>query len=169
MQVIFQDFQTEYVSKGKQGYEKGTVTYTVNGQNRTQSMVSFTNPAVFKLLKEVSSGTVLEVEITKNAAGYNQWASASRVEAGAAPAATASPAVRVSGSNYETADERKLKQMFIVKQSSISSAIALLTAGLKPGAEAPGVGQVLDVAQEFVDFVYGVNDIIGDDNPEVGA
>lgn len=55
-------------------------------------------------------------------------------------------------STYETPEERAVKQIYIVRQSSISSAIGLLTTGAKvpPDADA-----VLEVAKKFETFVFG--------------
>jgi hypothetical protein len=69
-------------------------------------------------------------------------------------AAQAIPAKTVSssgGSTYETKEERAVKQRYIVRQSSISSAIELLTSN---GLEST-VGDVLNVAKQFEAFVFG--------------
>jgi len=164
--IVLQEFVVEKIQKGKTSYEKGVATYTFNGANKTQTLVSFANPDVFKTLKTVPSGTSLVVDTTKNDAGYDQWSKVS-VEGTEAPSkgSTASPATRVAGSNYETPEERKQRQLLIVKQSSITNAISMLTPGAKSSLKKE---DVLELAQELVDFVYGVDDLIGIDNPAVG-
>ncbi len=157
--IVIQDFATETITKGRNSYEKGVVTYTFNGANKTQTLMSFANPAVFKEVKNTPSGTTLIVETTKNDKGYDQWSSVTREGATlAAPAVTGQgstgAATRVSGSNYETPEERKQRQLFIIRQSSISNAIELLSVGSKVP---PKTTDVLDTAQEFVDFVYGID------------
>lgn len=60
----------------------------------------------------------------------------------------ASPAPR---SNYETPEERAQKQVYIIRQSSISSAVALAAT-----MKFKSVQDVLAVAKEFEGFVMGV-------------
>jgi hypothetical protein len=54
-------------------------------------------------------------------------------------------------SNYETADERAARQVMIVRQSSISNAVALL----KTEKHTPTTEEVLAVAKQFENFVLG--------------
>lgn len=54
-------------------------------------------------------------------------------------------------STYETPEERAKKQVFIIKQSSISSAIAFIGATTKKGT----VTDVLDIAKHFESYVLG--------------
>ena len=154
--IVLQEFVTETITKGRNSYEKGVATYTYNGQNKTQTIMSFANPAVFKEIKNTPSGATLVVEVTKNDKGYDQWSSVTREGAASqAPAAgTTGATTRVAGSNYETPEERKQRQLFIIRQSSISNAIETLSVGAKTP---PKVEDILSVAQEFVDFVYGVD------------
>lgn len=159
MRVKIVNVDVEHVVKGKSRYSKATVAYLYNGEARTQNVVSFTNPAVFKTVQE-SVGQEVEVEVTKNDAGYNQWSSVT-VD-GAAPtdnpkgnpvqSTTATPQpTRVTGSNYETPSERADRQVYIVKQSSISSAIALSEANKAKSTPE----DIIETAQKFVDYVFG--------------
>lgn len=157
--ITLQDFRTETITKGRNSYEKGTATYTYNGAQKTQTLMSFANPAVFATLKNAASGTVFVVETSKNDKGYDQWSSVrpeGEAAASGAPA-KAGATTRVAGSNYETPEERKQRQLYIIKQSSISSAIEALTPGAKASLD---IKQVLAVAQEFVDFVYGTDALV---------
>ncbi len=159
MKVKILDVNVENIVKGKSRYSKAAVTYTYNGEARTQNIMSFTNPAIFKAVQE-KVGQEVEITITKNAAGYNEWASLDDVGSGASPqssvptsapvSAAAPNTTRVTGSNYETATERAAKQVYIVKQSSLSSAIALTTANKEKATP----DEVIAVAQKFVDFVF---------------
>jgi hypothetical protein len=160
MKVKILDVNIENVVKGKSRYSKAAVTYSYNGEARTQNIMSFTNPAIFKAVQE-KVGQEVEITITKNAAGYNEWASlddigsgassqASTLPSSAPPAASAGPTTRVTGSNYETPAERAAKQVYIVKQSSISAAVAL--AG--NNKEKQTAAEIIKTAQEFVDFVF---------------
>jgi hypothetical protein len=64
----------------------------------------------------------------------------------------ATPAPR---SNYETPEERAQRQVLIVRQSSLSSAVAMLTAGAKTP---PKVEDVLALASRLEGFVFGIKD-----------
>jgi hypothetical protein len=158
MRFVFQGLTTENVVKGKSRYTKAVVEYTYNGEPRKQTMMSFSNPGIFKQVQELTPGQEIEVDVIKNDAGYNEW---SRITVGdssaAAPArqgSTGTPTAgvtKVTGSNYETATERAARQVLIVKQSSLSAAVASLT----PGAKAPlDLDEVIDRAQRMVDWVF---------------
>lgn len=158
MRIKILDCSVEHVVKGKSKYSKATVAYSYNGEARTQNIMSFTNPAVFAKVQE-SVGKEMEVTITKNDAGYNQWASLEEPGSGgeqtsaATSSYTAAPnsiGVRVTGSNYETPVERAKKQVYIVKQSSISAAIALAA----NNKEKTSPTDVIATAQTFVDWVF---------------
>jgi len=163
-QITIQDVTTEYVKKGRSGYTKATVVYTdEKGENRTKPLMSFSNPAVFEALKDASQGDKFEIKVVKEGEYWN-WSAASKVTADSAPgAAKAVSGGKVVGSNYETADERKVKQLYIIKQSSISNAIEFVKYSQRDGVEPYTVGDILDIAQQFVDFVYG------NDSEEVGS
>lgn len=149
MQVTLKDLAIEDVAKGRSKYQKATVTYTTaGGETRTQSIMSFANPEVFKTIQTFKTGDVVDVTLTKNDAGYVNWAKV--VLAGAAKAA-APAGGKVVGSNYETPDERKLRQMYIIKQSSIANAIDYFKARNQTEFD---INMLLGVAQDFVDFVY---------------
>jgi hypothetical protein len=156
MRFVFQSVSITDEKKpgAKQGYQKAVVIYTYNGEPRKQTIVSFSNPAIFKQIQELEQGQEIEVDVIKNAGGFNEWksisASASGSPAsGSAPQATATP-TRVVGSNYETKDERAARQVLIVKQSSLGSAVEYL-ASREPDAS---VDRVLSVAQNFTDWVF---------------
>ena len=151
--ITVQEVTTEYVKKGKGGYTAATVVYSDNGKNFTKKIMSFANPAVFDVIKDAKQGEQYDVTVTKDGEYYN-WSSITKSDT--PPMAKAAVGGgKVTGSNYETADERKVKQLYIIKQSSIANAIEFIK--LTEGA-APEVTDVLDIAQQFVDFVYGTNE-----------
>jgi hypothetical protein len=168
-EATFQEFTTELVTKGRGKYEKGVVTYTYQGQNKQGTMVDFSNPQVFKLLKTLKSGTPILVTTAKNAGGYDFWQTVKVVDENAPmpeqspPKAAGAPSsVRVGGSNYETPEERKQRQLYIIRQSSISNAIESLVPGSKVALDS---AVVLELAQKYVDFVYGVDELVKDATP----
>lgn len=65
-----------------------------------------------------------------------------------------SPAKPTSGYNnrdFETKEEREKKQVYIVRQSSISAAISLL----KTEKKVPTTFEILETAKQFEQFVFG--------------
>ena len=55
-------------------------------------------------------------------------------------------------STYETAEERAKKQVYIVRQSSVSSAIAALSVGSKSKL---GANEVIEEAKKYESYVFG--------------
>lgn len=131
-------------SKGK--YNQLTVDYTDvgSGKDHTYKLMSFVNKDAYLLLKSAKSGDVFDVVTNKNDKGYWTWESVST--AGTKP--KANPAPR---STYETPEERAQKQIYIVRQSSLTNAIALL--GSKAKVEA-----VISVARQFEQYVFGLDE-----------
>lgn len=151
MKVRIVNVDIENVVKGKSRYSKATVAYLFNGEARTQNIMSFVNPDVFKTVQE-SVGQEVEVTVTKNDAGYNQWSAVSPAgSGGGAPTPSAAPAAPASRSNYETAEERANRQVYIVKQSSLANALTYMElTKSKPTPE-----EVTALAQQFTDWVFG--------------
>lgn len=162
--IQVQEVNVSSAGNGPRKYQIANVIYSYNGENRTQKIMSFANPEVFKAIQDVKSGQTVEVDTVKNDKGFTNWSRVAVVasDGSSAPASAKAGAVgptKVVGSTYETAEERKVKQMLIVKQSSISNAIDYLK-GNAPDAEF-NVSIVLEIAQQFVDFVYGTNETLG--------
>lgn len=169
MQITIQEVTVEKVAKGKQGYEVATVVYTDKGKNATKKIPSFAQPSVFVEVKNATPGSVWEVDLKKEGDYWN-WVAIKPANSDAAPARTtgyvaaAPTGGKVTGSNYETPDERRIKQMYIIKQSSISNAIDYYKMNC---VNEVSVSSVLETAQQFVDFVYGTgakSDIFNEPN-----
>lgn len=149
---------------GKGTYGKLTVAYRDDkGKLSEKTILSFTNPAVFKTFERAEAGTEINVKSEKVGDYWNWTAiltdgevSQALVSNGAT--ASAAGATRVTGSNYETKEERALKQRYIVKQSSLSAAVSILTVGAKTP---PEVDAVIALADKFVDYVFS------DDSKEI--
>jgi hypothetical protein len=107
---------------------------------------------VFKAVQDMQQGKTYTITTEKNDKGYWQW-EAVATEEESKPSSAQTPAKTVS--NYETREERQQRQQFIIRQSSITSAIALLAAN---GGKKNTVEETLEVAQQFVDFVNGAAD-----------
>lgn len=166
--VTIQEVTIDNGGAGKNKWQKATVTYTHNGQNRKQTVMSFSNPAVFAYVSKIQHPVSVNVTVTKNAKGYDEWAAVEpanneavgMAQQGFLKAAGAPSGGKMVGSNWETPEERAKRQLMIVRQSSISNAIEFLKLDPRDAPEAP-VETVLAIAQNFVDFVYGTEEKLG--------
>ena len=140
-------------SNGKGTYGQLTVLYKTNGKVAEKKLMSFVNPSVFKHLEKAQRGDSINVTSVKNEkTGFWDWTAIGGDEvATSTSAAPQSTNTRVTGSNYETKEERALRQRYIIRQSSISSAVASLVPGAKSALNA---GDVLRLAKEFEDYVF---------------
>ena len=105
------------------------------------------NKASFDILKSATVGSKYTVTATKNEQGYIDWVNAVPY---VAPAGL--PAPTTSKSTYETPEERAKKQVYIIRQSSISTAATIITAGVKPGTEV-NIQAVFDLAENIFTWV----------------
>lgn len=151
MQTLIKNVEVEWNGVGAKRWGKAVVTHDAGKGEKKQNVVSFKNPEVFKKVQELVGQTV-EVENVKDGDFWN-WKSIS--SAGSQTTASSSTAqnstTRVSGSNYETKEERAARQVLIVKQSSLSAAVATLTPGAKAALDPKAV---LGLAQEYTDWVF---------------
>lgn len=131
-------------------YSQAEVAYKQDGAIKGKKIVSFSNPTVFETLSGARQGEVFDIKLEKDVKGYWQWIGINKGDASDAP----QPAFvkKPSGSTYETPDERAKKQVYIVRQSSISNAIAM---GHKK------LPEVLQTAKELEQYVFGSNDKTG--------
>jgi hypothetical protein len=162
--ILSVDIKTIPTAKGS--YQTAEVAFkndSFQGKVEGKKIMSFgaTAPS-FKVLQSAQSGKSYEVEIIKNDKGFNDWVGMVPATAGA-PAASQAAVVGLSTapkagasfaptkSTYETAEERAVKQVYIVKQSSLSAAINTLSVGAKKLEPAA----VMILAQTYTDFVFG--------------
>lgn len=119
---------------------------------------------VFALAKPTE---VYDVEMIKGEK-YWDWVKATKGVANAT--APSSPKLASGGtsssvttrSTYETPEERAIKQVYIVRQSSLNVAQQILSVGAKA---APKSGDVIALAKEFEAYVFGT----GEDAKTVAA
>ena len=144
---------TKTSSNGKP-YVQVEVAYKDLKQNKVASkkLMPFGEGAeVAKLMSEAKPGDVFQVKILKNEkTGYWDWLDAKQAAPGT-EAMTNNKATPTPKSTYETPEERAKKQVYIVKQSSLSAAIQLLSVGAKTP---PDAASVLSTAQKFTDWVF---------------
>mgnify|MGYP003633214254 FL=1 len=158
--VDVSNLNTHTAKNGRQ-YQSVEVMYKNDqGQAQNKKLMSFANPAVFKAAQEWQKGDVVHVSTEKDTNGYWQWTAVGGADdttdtgGSSAPAAqgnAAKPATRVSGSNYETKEERAARQVMIVRQSSLSNAVATL--GIE-GSKATA-NDVISLAKLYESFVLG--------------
>lgn len=143
-----------HAAKNGRSYQSLEVTYKdEQAQTKTKKLMSFSNPSVFNHIKGLGKGDAVNVTTTKDDQGYWQWTAiggeASASESSSKPAATG--VNKTTGSNYETKEERAARQVYIVRQSSISAAIGALTVGAK---SVPTSDAILALAKEFETYVF---------------
>ncbi len=156
--VDVSNLNTHTAKNGRQ-YQSVEVMYKNDqGQAQNKKLMSFANPAVFKAAQEWQKGDVIHVSTEKDANGYWQWTAVGGADdttdtgGSSAPSTqgnAAKPATRVSGSNYETKEERAARQVMIVRQSSLSNAVATL--GIE-GSKATA-NDVITLAKLYEQFV----------------
>lgn len=131
-------------------YAKMDVHFIREGKssNRTIAGVGKSKD-VLNVLKEANPGDLYDIELVKSADDkYWNWEGAKKAEK-QVEAAAAKTSYQTK-STYETPEERAKKQVYIIRQSSLSNAIEYLTAQGKKYSPA----EVFDHAQNFVDFVF---------------
>jgi hypothetical protein len=165
MQVKIKVISVEntYVPTAKGGYNKLEVAYKNIDSGKVESKVLMSfglTENSYKALADAKSNDQFVVESEKkpgkDGKEYWTWLSASQQ----APGTVMEPQVKTAGtpvpkSNYETPEERAKKQVYIVKQSSLGSAIELLSIGAKTP---PTKQDVLALAQEFTDWVFATQE-----------
>lgn len=153
MQITFTGAESVFTKTAKGGYSTMTVSYVdEKGANKSWKLISFANPKVFDTLKAAKPNEVYEITTRKNDKDFTEWASATLVGTSAtSPSPAAAPNKSPVVSQYETRDERNQRQRFIIRQSCLSNAIAMLT----PGSKSPlDLATVATLADALVAYVY---------------
>ena len=145
MQITISNVDVQ--NKGK--YQLAVVEYlNQEGKQEKKNVVSFANKALYATLSTAKQGEVFDVQFAKNDKGYWEFTEANKTQGGVSQTKSASPTPR---STYETPEERAARQVYIVRQSSISAAINILAVG----AKSLEVDKVLSVAKQLESFVFG--------------
>ena len=124
------------------------------GKVASKQLFSFgAQKGAFDSLQVAAPGQTYNLTVVKNDKGYNDWTNAmlgqAQPVAAAGPAMAQSTNVQVK-STYETPEERAKKQVYIVRQSSLSSAVDTLSVG----AKSVSPDDVLKLAQRYYDWVF---------------
>lgn len=145
------------VPTAKGSYDTLEVTYknlSFDGKVEAKKLMSFTNKEVFNAIKSSSANDIFEITRQKDDKGYWQWIGIG--PSNGAPA-TVSVTAKTTAPNpapkstYETAEERAARQVMIVRQSSLATAVNLL----KTDKKVPPVAEILLVAKQFESYVFG--------------
>jgi hypothetical protein len=163
--------QTNKAGKPMQVLEVAYKNLTFQGKVESKKLFDFGVQAdVFKTLATAAAASHWDVEVKKNDAGYNDWIKvtkgngASSVADQPTRATASSPAVTKGG--WETPEERAKKQIYIVRQSSISAAVNALTA---TGKVIPNANEVIDYARQLEEFVFSSDNVKAVVGKDVGS
>lgn len=145
-----------------------------SGREKKRQMIEFNSGAAFQKLADSELGSTWEVS-TKPAKDpqYTDWVDATPVASEepveAAKAAgkgkTTTPAAAPFKSTYETPEERARKQVYIVRQSSLTNAISILGFQCTNG-QAMNTSSVIAVAKELEAYVFGTQ-VSDSDEPSI--
>ena len=152
---------THSAKNGRQ-YQSLEVTYkNEQGQAQSKKLMSFSAPDVFKAAQGWTKGDSVNVSTKKDDNGYWQWMKILEDgeidnQAPAAQAATTQGAKPVAArtSNYETPEERAARQVMIVRQSSLSNAVATLALERNQISTA-SANDIISLAKLYEGYVLG--------------
>ena len=156
IQVLSTSVETKPTQKGS--YQQLEVAYKnlTFGKVESKKLMSFGAGAdVFKVMATATAASVWDIEVVKNDKGFNDWVKATKGTAVSSvvdqptKANVSSPAATKGG--WETPEERAKKQIYIVRQSSISAAVNALSVGVK---SPPKAVEVIEYARELEEYVF---------------
>lgn len=148
MAISIELIKSEVVPNGK--YQILTATYkTPDGKQDAKKLMSFdaNTKDVYKVLSQAQPGDCFSVTSEK-VGDYWKWTAIST--AGKAVAGPSGGRTNTVSRTYETPEERAARQTYIVRQSSIASAIELL----KDPKKAASVDDVIATARQFESYVF---------------
>ena len=150
LQIEVIDVSKPTITKTKTGkgeYSTIEVSYRKDGKIEGKKLFSFASPQIYNAAQSWKKGDVINLEIAKEEAkdgrSYWQWKHILNDS-------------EVAVANTETkqtpaSQERANVQLYIIKQSSLSNAVATLAVGSK----AIKAEDVISLAEKYVDFVLG--------------
>lgn len=151
--------KTDVENKGK--YNMAIVHYDQDGQSKEKKLMSFTFPDVYKTLVNANVGDAYDIKAEKDGKFWN-WVQATLVGGAGTPATTTGGSTTTTTrGGWETPEERAIKQVYIIRQSCLSTAATLL-AGKGKAAD------VVEVAKQFEAYVHGVQEVLEEPKLEEG-
>lgn len=153
MQIQIQFLSVTEENRGK--FKMAEVIYKDlnSGKPGNKKIASFSK-GVYDVIVKAKSGDLFTVDMQKNDKGYWDWTQVKPTDSvsttSSAEGKSSFPAPK---SNYETPEERAKKQVYIVRQSSLSTAVDYLngTGAIKKSS----AQDVILCAKEFEDYVFG--------------
>ena len=145
-------------TKADKGYMVADVKYLKDGADESKKIMSFAAPNVYAILEGLKAFPVDANIIQKKEGKYWNWKDIELggKSNGSAGQPASKPAGKVLGSNYETSDERAKRQVYIVRQSSVSTAVELFKAKFPKGVEAT-TEEVIEEAKKIEAYVFEVH------------
>ena len=128
---------------------------TDDGKIKGMRIFGFGNmKPIFDVASAATKGDVLEASFQQNEKGYWEFANLENTgtKAATAPETSVSAPAARKGGDWETSEERARKQVYIVRQSSISAALEFLKHNLPKNAIT--VSDVVGVAKQFESYVF---------------
>lgn len=177
MQIEIIAVVTEAKKNSRGGiYNEAVITFknkSFQDKIETKKLLDFASKDVYSTISQAKFGEVYEIIRTKDEQGYWQWTGIGGTEQVIPAQPQGNPMTKTAAvtpkSTYETAEERAVRQVMIVRQSSIANAIALLAAN---GGKKNTTDEVIVIAKQFEDYVLGketienpFTDIVEDDLP----
>lgn len=166
IQIEIVNVNVSTIPTAKGSYQVADVAYknkSFQDKIEGKKVMSFSNKDVFNALTKASFGDIFTVSRAKNDKGFWDWTA---INPGTSPAVQDSNTPDATSvhktnapmktgnvtpkSNYETPEERAQRQVLIVRQSSISSAVDFAIAN-----KVKDENEVLRLAKVFEDFVFG--------------
>lgn len=156
MQITVINVANQTVPTKNGSYQALEVTYKdTGGKVGSKKIMSFVNESkkAFETLSQATNGEVFTITQVKDTQDkYWVWTNAAKGAATSiGTATTPTTGGTVAKGNWETAEERAKRQIYIIRQSSISSAIAALGVGSKSAAKPD---EILQLAKRFEDYVF---------------
>jgi hypothetical protein len=156
--IIAVDREVIQKKKGPGTYEVLNVTYknhTFQDKVESKKLVDFaTDKDLYKTVGDANKGDTFSIEREKDATGqYWNWVGIARQDGTVSGAASSSkPTSSVTTkSTYQTPEERAAVQLYIIRQSSIASAVNLTKDHGTPTADS-----VIEIARKFEEYVLGI-------------
>lgn len=151
IQIVNVDVSTPTGKK----YQMAEVIFKSNGETKTKKIMSFANPSVFGIIKDAKKDDTFTITQEKDGQGYWQWTtiksgSGEQQQQNATQSAAPQRSAATMQRDFETKEERADRQRLIVRQSSLSNSIAILSPGSKSALDPKAV---LALAEELVAWV----------------
>lgn len=150
IKVINVTTTTKPTAKGSYTMLEVAYTNIDSGKIEGKKIMSFSNKEVFGVLSKAASGSMYDIVTKKNEqTGYWDWVEANTTGNDVAQPVDSPKSFTSPKSTYETPEERAKKQVYIIRQSSLSNAIDTL----KTDKNSPKLDEVLALAESYYNWV----------------